>query len=128
MHEVVRRAIDGFGIERCLWGTGYWELESCFQATTRRASLPATASTTASESSSPSSLLSSPARRVSSRVNRSACSLVPSACYPGHHRERHGWPSLADELRLVREGFDWLSAGERELLLGENARKLFGFG
>ena len=70
MHEVVRRAVDAFGIERCLWGTGY----------------------------------------------------------PGHHRERHGWPSLADELRLVRDGFDWLTAGERELLLGENARRLFGFG
>ena len=59
LHEVVRRAVDAFGIERCLWGTGY----------------------------------------------------------PGHHRERHGWPSLADELRLVREGFDWLAAGERDLLL-----------
>ena len=70
MHEVVGRAIDAFGIERCLWGTGY----------------------------------------------------------PGYHREAHGWPSLADELRLVREGFDWLSADERRLLLGENARKLFEFG
>ena len=69
LHEVVRRAVDAFGIERCLWGTGY----------------------------------------------------------PGHHRERHGWPSLADELRLVREGFDWLAAGERDLLLGENARRLFDF-
>lgn len=31
-------------------------------------------------------------------------------------------PVLADDRRLVREGFDWLTAGERELLLGENAR------
>ena len=70
MHEVVRRALDAFGIERCLWGTGY----------------------------------------------------------PGHHRKRHGWPSLAGELRLVREGFDWLTGEDRRLLLGANARKLFGFG
>ena len=69
MHEVVRRAIDTFGIHRCLWGTGY----------------------------------------------------------PGHHRSKHGWPTLADELRLVREGFDWFSAAERDLLLGENARRLFEF-
>lgn len=67
MHPVVRMAIGKFGIDRCMWGTGY----------------------------------------------------------PGHHRERHGWPTLAGELRLVREGYSWLSEGDRAKLLGDNARRLF---
>ncbi len=66
-HPIVKAAIDAFGIERCLWGTGY----------------------------------------------------------PGHHRLKHGWPSLADELRLVREGFDWLSADDQDLMLGRNPQRLF---
>ena len=49
MHGAVKMAIDAFGIDRCLWGTGY----------------------------------------------------------PGHHRVDNGWLSLEEELRLVREGFDW---------------------
>ena len=64
MHSVVMMAIDAFGIERCIWGTGY----------------------------------------------------------PGYLREKNGWISLADELRLVRQGFDWLTEEERGMLLGENAR------
>ena len=67
MHEVIRRAIDAFGIKRCLWGTGF----------------------------------------------------------PGRLRGAYGWPPLADELRLVREGFDWLTPGERAAILGENAWRLF---
>ena len=70
MHEVIKRAIDAFGIDRCLWGTGY----------------------------------------------------------PGRLRGVYGWPSLADELRLVREGLDWLTATERVSILGENARRLFDYG
>ena len=70
MHEVIKRGIDAFGIDRCLWGTGY----------------------------------------------------------PGHLRVAHGWPPLADELRLVREGLDWLTAAERASILGENARRLFAYG
>lgn len=69
MHEAIKRAIDAFGIDRCLWGTGF----------------------------------------------------------PGHLRVAHGWPPLADELRLVREGLDWLTATERASILGENARRLFGY-
>ena len=69
MHEVVRMAIDAFGIERCIWGTGY----------------------------------------------------------PGYLREKNGWISLADELRLVREGFSWLTTEERDLLLGINAQRIYGF-
>ena len=69
MHSVVMMAIDAFGIERCIWGTGY----------------------------------------------------------PGYLREKNGWISLADELRLVREGFDWLTDAEREMLLGKNAQQIYGF-
>ena len=69
MHDVVKLAIDAFGIERCLWGTGY----------------------------------------------------------PGYHREKHGWLSLADELRLVRDGFDWLTDSERDMLLGGTAVKVYAF-
>ena len=70
MHQVIKRGIDAFGIDRCLWGTGY----------------------------------------------------------PGHLRGAHGWPPLADELRLVREGLDWMTSAERASILGENARRLFGYG
>ena len=69
MHEVVRMAVDAFGIERCMWGTGY----------------------------------------------------------PGYHREKHGWPSLAGELRIVREAFDWLSDNDRDQILGSNAERVFAF-
>lgn len=69
MHEVVKMAIDAWGIERCMWGTGY----------------------------------------------------------PGYHRVEHGWPTLADELKLVTEGFDWLNDAEKALLLGDNAAKVWGF-
>lgn len=69
MHGAIERAIDAFGVERCLWGTGF----------------------------------------------------------PGHLRRRHGWPPLADELRLVREGFDWLTDADRAAILGGNARRLFDF-
>jgi predicted TIM-barrel fold metal-dependent hydrolase len=69
MHDAVKLAIDAFGIERCMWGTGY----------------------------------------------------------PGYHRVEHGWPTLADELKLVREGFDWLTDAERKLLLGDNAARVWGF-
>lgn len=69
MHSAVMMAIDAFGIERCIWGTGY----------------------------------------------------------PGYLREKNGWISLADELRLVREGFGWLSVEEQEMLLGSNAQRIYGF-
>ena len=69
MHDAVKLAIDAFGIERCLWGTGY----------------------------------------------------------PGYHREKHGWLSLVDELRLVRDGFNWLTESERDALLGNTAAQLHRF-
>lgn len=69
MHPAVKMAVDAFGIERCMWGTGY----------------------------------------------------------PGYHRVEHGWPPLDEELRIVREGFSWLSANDRDLLLGDNAARVWGF-
>ncbi|MCI0438218.1 MAG: amidohydrolase [Chloroflexi bacterium] len=67
MHPVIKKVIDAFGIERCLWGTGY----------------------------------------------------------PGHHRQRHNWPSLADELRLIREGLPFLSQSDKDRILGENAARIW---
>ncbi|MCZ6538896.1 MAG: hypothetical protein O6922_03610 [Chloroflexi bacterium] len=46
---------------------------------------------------------------------------------PCHHRVDHGWLSLKDELRLVREGFDWLSADDQAKLLGENAMHIWNW-
>jgi L-fuconolactonase len=46
--------------------------------------------------------------------------------YPGHHRTKHNWLSLADELRLVREGFDFLSAAQRDRILGGTAAEVWG--
>lgn len=46
--------------------------------------------------------------------------------YPGHHRTKHNWLPLADELRLVREGFDFLSDEQRDLILGGTAARVWG--
>jgi predicted TIM-barrel fold metal-dependent hydrolase len=52
--------------------------------------------------------------------------MVWGTGYPGHHREKHHWLSLADELRLVREGLPFLTARERDRILGETAAELWG--
>ena len=70
MHDVIKMAMDAFGTDRVMWGTGY----------------------------------------------------------PGYHRVEHGWLSLADELKLVREGFDWLSQEERDKYLGGNAMRIWNWG
>ena len=46
--------------------------------------------------------------------------------YAGHHRTKHNWLSLADELRLVREGFSFLSADQCEWVLGGTAARVWG--
>ena len=46
--------------------------------------------------------------------------------YPGHHRQKHNWPSLADELRLVREGIPFFDAATRERVLGATAAQVWG--
>lgn len=45
--------------------------------------------------------------------------------YPGRHRTRHNWLSLADELRLIREGLPFLSPADADRILGDNAAALF---
>ncbi|NKB67689.1 MAG: amidohydrolase family protein [Candidatus Latescibacteria bacterium] len=45
--------------------------------------------------------------------------------YPGHHRTKHNWPTLAEELRLVREGFDFLSGREKDQMLGGTAARIW---
>ena len=45
--------------------------------------------------------------------------------YPGHHRVKHKWPPLAEELRLIREGLPFLSASAQSKILGENAAVLW---
>ena len=46
--------------------------------------------------------------------------------YPGHHRTKHNWPTLAEELRLVQEGFDFLSPREKDQMLGGTAARIWG--
>jgi predicted TIM-barrel fold metal-dependent hydrolase len=46
--------------------------------------------------------------------------------YPGHHRAAHNWLSLADELRLIRQGLPFLTASQRDRILGGTAAELWG--
>jgi predicted TIM-barrel fold metal-dependent hydrolase len=45
--------------------------------------------------------------------------------YPGHHRVKHKWPPLAEELRLIREGLPFLNGTDKENILGSTAKKLW---
>jgi L-fuconolactonase len=45
--------------------------------------------------------------------------------YPGHHRAKHKWPTLAEELRLIREGLPFLSASDQDAILGRTAAALW---
>jgi L-fuconolactonase len=45
--------------------------------------------------------------------------------YPGHHRVKHRWPPLAEELRLVCEGLSFLTAVDKERILGGTAQRLW---
>lgn len=45
--------------------------------------------------------------------------------YPGHHRTKHNWLSLADELRLVREGLLFLDDRQRQRILGGTATEVW---
>lgn len=46
--------------------------------------------------------------------------------YPGHHRAKHNWPALAEELRLIDEGLPFLSEGDKERILGGTAVAVWG--
>ena len=46
--------------------------------------------------------------------------------YPGHHRTKHNWLSLADELRLIRQGLPFLTSSQQDRILGGTAADLWG--
>ena len=46
--------------------------------------------------------------------------------YPAHHRAKHNWPSLAQELRLIREGLPFLRDDDKERILGGTAARIWG--
>ena len=46
--------------------------------------------------------------------------------YPGHHRAKHNWPSLEQELRLIREGLPFLGEDDKERILGSTAARIWG--
>ena len=48
--------------------------------------------------------------------------------FPGMLRQEHGWPSLAQELRLIREGIAFLNEIDRKRILGANAARVWGIG
>jgi len=45
--------------------------------------------------------------------------------YPGHHRVKHNWPTLADELRLIDEGLPFLTAADKDRILGGTAAEIW---
>lgn len=47
--------------------------------------------------------------------------------YPGHHRTKHNWLCLADELRLIREGIPFFDAGDQERILGATATAVWAW-
>ena len=46
--------------------------------------------------------------------------------YPGHHRAKHNWPPLGQEIRLIREGLPFLSETDKERILGRTAAQMWG--
>ena len=45
--------------------------------------------------------------------------------YPGHHRQKHNWPSLAQELRLIKDGLPFLTENDKDQILGGTAAKIW---
>ena len=54
--------------------------------------------------------------------------MVWGTGYPGHHRQKHNWPTLAEELRLIREGLPFLTAADVDRILGGTAVEIWGLG
>ena len=52
--------------------------------------------------------------------------MVWGTGYPGHHRVKHNWPTLDQELRLVREGLPFLTEAQGERILGDTAAEIWG--
>jgi predicted TIM-barrel fold metal-dependent hydrolase len=55
----------------------------------------------------------------------SAERMVWGTGYPGHHRLKHSWPPLAEELRLIREGLPFLKTAEIDRILGGTAAEIW---
>ena len=51
--------------------------------------------------------------------------MVWGTGYPGHHRAKHNWPTLDQELRLVRAGLPFLTDAQRERILGGTAAEIW---
>lgn len=45
--------------------------------------------------------------------------------YPGHHRTKHNWLTLADELRLIQDGLPFLSSNDKDNILGRTAATIW---
>jgi L-fuconolactonase len=48
--------------------------------------------------------------------------------YPGHHRTKHNWLPLSDEIRLIREGLPFVTPADADRILGGTAVALWGLG
>lgn len=46
--------------------------------------------------------------------------------YPGRHRLKHNWPTLGQEIRLIREGLPFLREEDKERILGRTAAEIWG--
>ena len=55
-----------------------------------------------------------------------AARMIWGTGYPGHHRVKHDWPPLAQELRLIREGLPFLREDDKERILGGTAARIWG--
>ena len=51
--------------------------------------------------------------------------MVWGTGYPGRHRIKHQWPTLAQELRLIREGLPFLTNADKEQVLGATASRIW---
>ena len=45
--------------------------------------------------------------------------------YPGHHRTKHKWPTLGEELQFIRD-IPWLTEAEKARVLGGTAQQVWG--
>jgi L-fuconolactonase len=48
--------------------------------------------------------------------------------YPWHHRTKHNWLPLSDEIRLIREGLPFVTPADADRILGGTAVALWGLG
>ena len=51
----------------------------------------------------------------------SASRMVWGTGYPGHHGQKHNWPSLEQELRLIKEGLPFLTENGKDRILSGTA-------